>query len=141
MANPNKGLEGLLNTQASQKRGGQAQATPQGGPAVAAPAPGGSGSGGSGPSGGSQGVTPASESDIARLGLPPGTVEIIVSQDDPAFREVASQVSAEGGQIVNVGGKVFGVPPQQQTPQQQQQSQQPVPGLLAGGPQSPSPRG
>ena len=134
MANPNGALEGLLTSQTAQPKAKPAQGAPS--QASAAPAPGAGSSSGS--VGGSQGVTPASESDIARLGLPPGTVEILVSQDDPAFREVASQVSAEGGQIVNVGGKVFGVPPQQQQQQQQQAS---VPGLLAEGSPSSSPRG
>lgn len=112
-------LEGLLTSQTAAPQGGvpqQAQAPQPSAPAV-----------------GGQGIGPASSEDIAQFGLPPGTLEIRIGQDDPAFRSIAAKAAAEGGQIVSLGGKTFAVPPQQQQPAPQ--------GLLAGGPQAAGPLG
>ena len=122
----NNALEGLLASRTAAPQGAAPQRPQQ--PNVAAQQAG-------APPPGGQGVGPADPADVAQLGLPPGTLEIRVGPDDPAFRNIAARVSAEGGQLVALGGKTFAVPPQrpQQAPQQapRQGATPPAPGLLA----------
>jgi len=127
MANAaNSALAGLLksNTGAPGGSSSPRQGSPQAAPAPTAagvpPAP----QEGTSPSGGSA-IGPASEEALVRFSLPPGTLEIRVSPDDPAFEPVAAQAVSEGRQIVRLEDKVFALPQQQQQPSAAQ-------GLLAG---------